>query len=1025
MSAPFLDPTFAWGEVTPALFGRFDLAKFHTATATMRNIFVDFRGGGRSRAGTAFVGMSRQSPLSGQLKPRVISFEFSNKQTVVLEFGDFYVRFISHGAQVVEPGVAITGVSGTLPVTITAANTYSNGDWVALAGIGGATNLNGNVYVVSAATAANFVLLNLDGFAIPLPGPGGYTSGGTASRIYTIASPYAAADLALLKFAQSADVISLTHPNYPPQDLKRLGSTNWTITPTTFAATIAAPATITATATVNPDSGTTPPTLPCAYAYVVTAVDPVTGQESVASPIANITDSADMAVTAASEMISWSPVAGAQFYNVYRSPASYNTKPGDTGHALPVPTGAFFGFVGSSRGTQFVDNNITPDLSIAPPTHNNPFAPGAIVRIAVGASSSDWTNATAVISSLTGSGFQGQCVISGGAIVAVIIVNAGQNFVGGVDTVSFSGDGSSASGTLTVGPQTGVDPSVVSYFQQRRFYASSLNNPDTYWASQPGAFTNMDSAIPVSDSDAITATPWSEQVNGIEWMVQMPLGLVTFTGSGVWQIGAPGSFASSPQAITPANQIAAPQSSIGASPILPPIKVNWDILYAQVHGYTVRDLTYQLFFNIYTGTDCSYQSSHLLIGHTLQEWAWAEEPYRVVWAVREDGILLSFTFVKEQEIAGWARHDTVGLVRSVCSVTELPIDAVYLVVERPVPAGLTRFFIERMDNRIWGKTEDVWAVDCGLALPQPMPNASLSAGAASGNGVAFLSSPGVFTSGSVGQVIRMGGGIALVTGYSGPTQVTGNWFYPCQQTYPNDPTNSPVPQPSGAWSISPVVATVKAPHLALKLVTGLADGIVIPPQVAASDGTIALPQPSSNVVVGLGFTAQVQSIYADTGQPTVQGRRKAVTAVTARIEASCKLQAGANQVDASTLSPVPFAVTWPGLAAIPDQGKTYMSPGGGTVIPLFTGDERVTLPSDWDSKGQAAIQQVNPLPLNLLALIPELLPGDLPELEYTQRQPRGGAQGGERPTGAPARGRSGPTDLEMASIAQRGGFGLR
>jgi hypothetical protein len=992
----------------------------------MRNLYVGFRGGAYSRAGTAYVGRSRQNPLFGETKPRLISFEFSQSQTIVLEFGDHYLRFISNGGQVVESPVVITGISPTDPCVVTAPNTFANGDWVALAAIRGTTELNGNTYIVAGATLDDFTLQDLDGNDIDASLFGAYTGGGTASRIYTIATPYAAVDLALLKFAESADVISLTHPDYPPQDLKRLGPTAWTIGPTSFGAMIAAPGSTSVNATVHPSTGSTPPTLPCAYAYVVTAVDPKTGEESIASPIANVTDSVDMGVTAGSEIVSWSAVAGAGYYNIYRAPASYNTLPGNTSNALPVPVGAFFGFVGSSFGNQFIDTNITTDLAISPPTHKNPFAPGQIVGVTMGASSNDWSVATPSIVSATGSGFIGECVISPtptGGIADVIVLDAGIDYRSG-DTLVFTGDGSSASGTLNVGPLTGVNPGVVSYFQERRFYADSDNNPDTYWASQPGAFTNMDSSIPVGDADAITATPWSEQVNGIQWMVQMPLGLVTFNGAGVWQIGAPGSFASSPQAITPANQIAAPQSSIGSSSTVPPIKINWDILYLQSHGFTVRDLSYQLFFNIYTGTDASWQSSHLLIGHGIAEWAWAEEPYRILWSARDDGVLLSLTYLKEQEVGGWARHDTQGLVRSLCSVTELPVDALYLVVERPVAAGGTRYFIERMDNRLWQATEEVWAVDCGLTLPLATPNASLSADKASGAGAIFTSFPGIFSAAAVGQVIRLGGGIAQVTSYNSPTQVTGTWFYPCQQTYPNDPSNAPIVQLPGKWSIAPMVTTVKAPHLAGKIITGLADGIVIPAQIAAADGTIPLPFPASQVTVGLGFTAQLQSVYADTGQPTIQGRRKAITAVTARIEASCRLQAGANQVDASTLTPTPFAVPWPALATVKDKGTPYTTPGGGTVVPLFTGDERVTLPANWQTNGQIAIQQVNPLPLNVLALVPEMLPGDIPELEYAQ-QARGGG-GGARPdgggSGAPAARSRAPslTDQEMAAIAQRG-----
>jgi hypothetical protein len=50
----------------------------------------------------------------------------------------------------------------------------------------------------------------------------------------------------------------------------------------------------------------------------------------------------------------------------------------------------------------------------------------------------------------------------------------------------------------------------------------------------------------------------------------------------------------------------------------------------------------------------------------------------------------------------------------------------------------------------------------------------------------------------------------------------------------------------------------------------------------------------------------------------------------------------------------------------------------GQPIPLFTGDVRIGVPSDWQTGGQAAIQQTYPLPVNVLALIPEYQIGDTP-----------------------------------------------
>lgn len=1027
MAAPFIKTSFAHGEIAPSLWGHVDVALYGSAAATCRNMYVGYRGGAHSRAGTAYVGRSKQIPFLQSL-PRIIPFQFSLSQGLALEFGDNYLRFISKGGHVVETAVAISGITQAAigVVTTLTPHGYANNDWVSFGPMEGMGQLIGQTCIVLVTSATTFDLLTLDGLALDTTAYQAYIAGGTVSRIYEISTPYAALDLPLLKFTQSADVMSLTHPNYPPYELSRLGPTSWSLTAASFAASIAAPGNVAARATVNPSA---PTTLPCAFAYEVTAVDPKTGQESVASSvIGNVTDSVDIAATAGSIIVDWAAVAGAGTYKIYKAPTSYNTDPTSSTDALPVPVGSLFGLIGISYGLEFTDSNITADFAQTPPLHKNPFAPGQIIGVSVTASSADWpTSTTCSITTATGSGFIGQVVVIGGAISAVIVTSAGQGYASG-DTISFAGGGTSASATLDIGPATGTYPGVVSYFQERRVYAQSLNNPDTYWMSQPGAFLNFDSAIPVIDSDAITGTPFAEQVNGIQWMVSMPLGLVTFTGNGIWQIGASGTFLTNPSAITPANQMAIPQSSVGSSPVVQPIRINWDILYVQSKGYTVRSLSYQVYFNIYTGVDVSWPSSHLLIGHQITQWAWCEEPYRVVWAVRDDGVLLSLTYLKEQEVNGWARHDTQGQVVSVCAVVEPPVDALYMVVSRIVSASAGyKYFIERMDDRIWSGIEDSWCVDCGVATALPTPNAALFAGSGSGAGASFQSFPGVFTGASVGQIIRSGGGIALVTSYAGPDQVYGTWLYPCQQLLPNDPTGLPLPQSPGAWSIAtPLMTVYGLSHLIGKTIVGLADGIPVSARTVAADGSVTLDRAASDIKLGLGFTAQLQSVYLEAGQPTMQGRRKAISAATARLEASAPCQVGANQTDSSALSPAATFATWamPSAIRAPEAPASYQTASGGTVYPLFTGDQRALIKAEWQKQGQVAAQQTLPVPLNVLAFIPEIVPGDEPEVGYSQRQRGQGAASSQAAPAARGAGprRDMPDEMQMAEIGRRGGW---
>ena len=283
-------------------------------------------------------------------------------------------------------------------------------------------------------------------------------------------------------------------------------------------------------------------------------------------------------------------------------------------------------------------------------------------------------------------------------------------------------------------------PGTVQYYQQRLVYANSISNPDTYNMSRPGLYNNFDYSIPTIDSDSITGTPWGIQVNGIQWMVQTITGLLTFMGNGVWLVNG-----GAATAITSSNQNAQAQSQIGCSAILPPLQIGLHILYVQAKNSIVRDIAFNFLYNVFTGMDITVFSNHLFLGYTLSQWCYSEEPYKLIWAVRNDGILLSLTYIKEQEIEGWARHDTNGQFISVCSVIEPPdnedvsytieppIDAVYAIVKRYIVGeGSWAYYSERMNNRIWQNIEDCFCVDAGEFYPLTYPAATLTPAALDG-----------------------------------------------------------------------------------------------------------------------------------------------------------------------------------------------------------------------------------------------------------------------------------------------------
>lgn len=726
MTYPSMQNGFSSGEMSPRLFGRTDLAKYHLGCSTLRNFFCDYRGGASSRAGLRYVGMCKQgAPNAGGTvtsnPPRDIPFQFSISQGYVLEFGDQYMRIKSDGAYVTESTKTIMGITQANPGIITSnGHGYSNGDWVYITSVGGMTEFNGLIWIVQNAATNTYTLTDLFGVAQNTTNFTAYTSGGTSARIYTVVSPYAAIDLPFLKFTQSADTMTLcclnqeTNTEYPSYELVRNAATNWTFTADTFASSISAPTGISVVANASTALSTY-------YSYVVTAVNDATGEESIASPVGTVQNN-DISINAGSNVITFSSVVSSSSYNIYGSIPSY---------ATATPTGSAFGYLGSAFGNQFIDTNIVGDFTTTPPVHNNPFARGQIAFVTATAHGSSYTQASTsyTLSTSAGSGAVIVPIVVNTGVVAYIVQNGGSGFVSG-DTISITSTlgGSGATATLNIGAATGTYPSVCTYYQQRRGYANTLNQPDTYFFSQPGAFNNMDSSIPVTASDAITGAPWAQQINGIQFMIPVNPGLIILTGGGAWLLNGGNS-----SSFTPIDQTAAPQSFNGCHFHIQPLVINLDILYVQAKGSIVRDLAYNFFQNIFTGTDLTILSNHLFDFHQLQQWAYAEEPFKVVWVVRDDGVMLSLTYLKEQDVYGWSRHDTNGLFIGSCSVTEPPIDAVYVITYRYIPGPAQWvYYSERMDNRNWQTVEECFCVDAGLSTTLTFPNAVLTPSAANG-----------------------------------------------------------------------------------------------------------------------------------------------------------------------------------------------------------------------------------------------------------------------------------------------------
>jgi hypothetical protein len=222
---------FTGGELSPRLDGRTDLTKYASGCSTLENLVVYPHGSAARRPGSTFVAEVADSDN----KTRLIPFEFSTTQTYMLEFSNLKMRVYKDSGAVLEGDKTISAITAANPAVVTAtSHGYSNGDEVLISGVSGMTEVNGKRFLVADKTTNTFELQDKDGVDINSSAFTAYSSGGVANKVFEITTPYTTAQLFDLKFAQSADVMYITHPAHEVEKLSRTAHTTWTLTDVDF-----------------------------------------------------------------------------------------------------------------------------------------------------------------------------------------------------------------------------------------------------------------------------------------------------------------------------------------------------------------------------------------------------------------------------------------------------------------------------------------------------------------------------------------------------------------------------------------------------------------------------------------------------------------------------------------------------------------------------------------------------------------------------------------------------------------------
>ncbi len=255
-------------------------------------------------------------------------------------------------------------------------------------------------------------------------------------------------------------------------------------------------------------------------------------------------------------------------------------------------------------------------------------------------------------------------------------------------------------------------PMLVFLHQQRLGFASSDSQPLTVWLSQSGNLYSFASSLPPNDDDAIEATLASSQASRIIGIAQDVDSIILFTESSEWLFSA-----LSGSVLTPTNLSFQLQSSWGSENFIFPVNIGGTIAFVQRGSQTIRSTAYDYEYGKYMAHDLALLSRHFFLENNIITWAWQNEPYSILWCVTTTGGLFGLSYIQDQDIIAWHKHETDGFIESLCVIPSSKSDVVFISVLRKKADGTYSRIIEKLEDFFNSSNkEDAFFLDSALTF---------------------------------------------------------------------------------------------------------------------------------------------------------------------------------------------------------------------------------------------------------------------------------------------------------------------
>jgi hypothetical protein len=279
-------------------------------------------------------------------------------------------------------------------------------------------------------------------------------------------------------------------------------------------------------------------------------------------------------------------------------------------------------------------------------------------------------------------------------------------------------------------------PTCATFHEDRLFFAGAATSPQRIDGSKTGLYTNFAPSGTdgtVADDNAVSFTLNADDVNAVKWLATNEKGLLVGTTRGEWQVKP----SALNEAITPTNITGKPSTRHGSADVAP-VSAGNAVLFVQRAGRKLREFAYVFEVDGFKAPDMTLLAEHIT-RPSVTELAYQTQPQAIVWGVRSDGVLLGFTYERDQDVVAWHRHELGGYsnaggtaIPEVESVAVVPNpsasrDELYMVVKRYIN-GSTKRYIEYM-SKIWEYGDEqvnAFHLDCGYTITNGSPSSTVT-----------------------------------------------------------------------------------------------------------------------------------------------------------------------------------------------------------------------------------------------------------------------------------------------------------